>query len=320
MSFLGFDTGPAPRLISAFRDSQGRVSLAFRWPDAVPTPPVTLARYEATLWANEARTVALAGGATQSIGATSASFTGCPAGAAFLLDIVAVGSDGGRSLPLSLIGTSAPDGAAPSLPAGSPAPPVEEDVAGVVFGIRPLYGSIEGVKRWARIVTFGGGKGQVSNLDVLYFLMGASDIIDSHLMGMYYVPLLLYTTPDSPIEKYPPNVSFQCDRLAAALMIQSRKSILTETEATYAGGLERRATEDIMRMATSMSLPGQSLGYGFTPTVYNPNPRQFAMPGDAAGYNYDPATGIPDMRSFRVGELAYGQSGWRHGSGGFWLG
>lgn len=307
----------APRLVSAFRDSQGRVSLAFRWPPAVYTGGVTLGHYEVTLWADEARDTTIPGGATLNVTTPTASFTGIGAGASFLLDVIAVGSDNSRSNPISLIGTSTTDGTAPALPVGSPSPPVESDITGVIFGIRPIYGSLEGAKRWARIVTFGPNAGQVSNLDLMYFLMGASDMIDSYLEGAYYVPLLKYTTPDSPVEKYPPNIAFQCDRLAAALLIQARKAILTEDESSYASSMEAKSIAEIERLSRSMSLPGQSLGYGFTPTVYNSNPRQFAMPGDAAGFDWNPATGIPDMRSWRVSELPYYQTGWRYGGGFF---
>lgn len=318
-SFPTFPVGPAPRLVSAFRDSQGRVSLAFRWPDAVPEAGYTLARYEVLIWANGERTSILPGGTMQSVSAPTASFTGIPSGAAFLFEVVAVGSGGQRSDPLRLVATSAGVGAAPALPANSPSPPVEEDTPATLFGLRATYGNVEGVKRWARIVTFGNAPGQVSNLDILYFLMGASDIIDSYLEGMYYVPLLKYTTGTDAIERYPPNIVFQSERLAAGLLIQSRKSILTENEASYATALENRATRDIERMSTSMSLPGQSMSSGFTPYVYNSNPRQFAMPGDAAGTAWNPATGSPDMRSFRVSQLPYSQTSWRYG-GGFWLG
>ena len=313
--FAAFAYGPAPRLVAAYQDSQGRVTLAFAWPLAIPGNATTTIAYTATLWADAGRSVML--GATQPVvtGTPNASFSGIPAGAAFLLDVVAIGSDGTNSQPLSLIATTNAVGLNPGLPVGNADVPGQDTVGGVTFGERPFYGSVEGVKHWARIVTYGNNRQEVSDLDLLYFLMGASDVIDSHLMGMYYVPLVKYRAPGYDAFRYPPGISFQCDRLAAAMLIQARKSNLTEDVSGYANTLEQGAMAELLRLSASMSLPGQSLGQSFAFDVVNPNPRQFAMPGDAAGWNWSAATGYPDMRSFRQAELPYSRVSWRFGSG-----
>lgn len=306
--------GMPPRLVASYQDSQGRVTLAFAWPLAQPAAPTTQVTYSATLWADAERTTMLGGPSVQTA-TPDASFSGVVPGAAFLLDVFAMGTDGSVSGPLCLMATTNGGGLNPLLPAGNADVPAQETVGAALFGERPYYGSVGGVKRWARIVTYGNARQEVSDLDLLYFLMGASDVIDSHLFGMYQVPLVKYRDPGYGTFRFPPGISFQCDRLAAAMLIQARKSNLTEDVSGYANTLEQGAMTEVVRLAQSMSLPGQSLGASFAFDVSNSNPRQFAMPGDAAGTSWSQATGYADMRSFRQAELPYSRVSWRYGGG-----
>lgn len=306
-----------PVLTASFDDPAGRVNLAFSWPSAVGG---VVAHYEATLWADAARSTPVTGGVTQSFTVPAATFAGVPRGAGYLLDVVAVGSDASRSAPASLLATS-PYAATPAVgvtPAGVTLPdPADDDAPGVLVPPRPFYGSVAGVKRWAGILTYGNQRGQVSDADVLYFLMLASDDADAMLADKYIVPLTKYLD-NSGFYRYPPGIDGAIDRKAAGMLLYSRKAILTEQQSGTANGLMGYSDKLIGQLAAKNYLIGQTMSAGVLPQVYNPAPRNFTMAGDPEGHIWSPGIGYPDVRYLRQHGLPYVAMTWRYGYGGTW--
>jgi hypothetical protein len=306
-----------PTLAGTFADPAGRNVLTFAWAAAVPEAGYTLDHYEATLWADADRTIAATGGATQNVNVTSATFAGVPKGAGLLLTVVAVGSAGQRSAPISLLLTSqfAATPAVGATPSGVTLPdPEDDDIQGLIAPVRPIYGSVAGVKQWARMLTFGNASGQVSDIDILYHLMAASDEADDAFSALYVVPLTKYF--DGQTFRYPPGLASLIERKAAGMLLYARKASLTEQESGTANGLMSYAERKLAVMAQKTSLLGQTCSQGFLPRVYNPAPRNFTLAGDPAGQVYSPGVGYPDVRQLRPHNLPYVTHSWRYGWGG----
>lgn len=308
-------------LVAATEDANSQAVLTFQWPAFLPISGPSLRSYTATLWSDAGRTQTIAGGATQSVTSPSATFGGIPRGVPFLLDVTAIDTSGAAGPTLSLLQTS-PAGYAEGQTAGLTPDVVDyalgeagEDVEGVVAPIRAVYGTVDGVKRWARPLTFGDGKGQVSALDVLYFLMVASDDADGEFAQRYAVPLTKYRDAATGLFRYPPPLPGLIERKAAGLLLYARKAILSEAESGTAVGLMTYADRRITDIAANDYLLGQTLMAGVLPKVYNPVPRQFSMPGDPEGMKFNCVVGSTDTRFTRPHGLAYVGVSWRGGMG-----
>lgn len=307
-------TAQVPQLIAALTDQANRSILTFTWNAAINEGGLTLDHYAAQLWSDADRTSVLPGGAAQNVTAALATFSGVPKGAAYLLDVTAVSTTGQSSAPVSLMMVSpyAPGESVGATPQTADiAYPASEDILGVAMPLRPAYGSYDGVKRWSRVVTFGPGADQVGPLDVQYFLMAASDEIDAMLAGKFTVPLSPVIYP-SGASRYPPPIPMQCERLAAAMLVSSRRSLLTESQSTYASYLEASASDRIQQLADLGYIEGQCMAHGFALQVCNAAPRQFSMRGDPAGHVWNAATGYSDMATFQPHNLPYSMLTWRY--------
>lgn len=311
--FPAFSSGPIPVLVAAIPDQTGKTVLTFTWPAAAPEAGQVCDHYTATLWADAERTTPLC--PPQTAAFPQASFAGIPKGVPFLLDVAVVELGGAVSSPLSLMKVSpfVPGQGIGALPAaGLVAVPDGVTIEGLTMPLRPVYGTVDGVKRWARVVTFGSGDGQVTALDVMYFLMAASDDIDAALAARYAVPLTPVKGEGGAV-RYPPPVPAQCDRLAASMLLASRRAGLSDTASAYADGLETSADAKITALAESGFLVGQSMASGFLPKVFNAAPRQFTLRGDPAGGVLNPVTGYSDLATFQPHALPYAGVTWRYG-------
>ncbi len=305
-------------LVSATEDANKRAVLSFQWAAFAPASGRAPAGYAAALWADDARTATVTGGDRQAVAGTGVTFSGVPRGLPALLDVSAVDDQGASGPTLSLLITS-PSAAPPGLPVpsdgiGAGGGEGEADSEGVMALLRPVYGTADGVKRWARVVSFGDRPGQVSALDVLYFLMVASDDADGEFMARWAVPLTRYRDPATGLFRYPPPLPGLIERKAAGLLLYSRKAALTETESGTATGLMAYADKKIAALAGGLSLPGQTCGRGVLPRVSSPVPRQFSMPGDPAGLAFNPVVGSSDVRFLRPHALSYAGASWRAGA------
>ena len=303
-----------PTLASAFEDGNSSAVLTFAWADFAPTSGLTRTGYKATLYADAARTGVVSGGATQSVSTASATFV-VPRSSPFILDVQAVDTNGTLGPTTSLLAAS-PGGVLPGQPlpasSGDGLSEADDADAGVLAPLRPCYGTVDGVRRWARVVTFGTGKGQVSPVDVLYFLMCASDEADMLFSARYAVPLTRYRDPATGLWRYPPGLGPLIERKAAGLLLYARKAALTESESGTAVGLLTYADRMIGQMASGGYLAGQTMGVGMLPRVSNPVPRQFSMPGDVAGAQFSPTVGSTDVRFLRPHGLPYQGVAWRY--------
>lgn len=322
---------PVPQLVAAYEDANSQAVMSFQWAAFAPASGAALGHYTATLWAGVERTATIAGGMPQNIappvpiGASSAAtFAGVPRGIPFLLDVTAVDAFGAAGPTISLLQVS-PGGILPGQ--AFPGQPLTEaqggpgsgegaggDTDGILAPLRPVYGTVDGVKRWARVISFGDAKGQVSALDVLYFLMVASDDADGEFSQRYAVPLTQYRDPATGLFRYPPPLPGLIERKAAGLLLYARKAALSETESGTAVGLMSYADRRITDIAANDYLIGQTLMGGVLPKVYCPVPRQFSMAGDPAGLDYNPVVGSTDVRFLRPHGLSYASVGWRVGN------
>ena len=309
-----------PQLVAAYEDGNSQAVLSFQWAAFAPTSGSPLGHYTATLWADAARSAPIAGGGAQNVGAAMAvTFGGVPRGLPFLLDVTAVDTLGASGPTISLLQVS-PGGVIPGQPLGAGQVGAGggeggDDTDGILAPLRPVYGTVDGVKRWARVVSFGDGRGQVSALDVLYFLMVASDDADGEFSQRYAVPLTQYRDPATNLFRYPPPLPGLIERKAAGLLLYARKAALTEAESGTAVGLMSYADRRITDIAANDYLIGQTLMAGVLPKVYCPAPRQFSMAGDVAGLDYNPVVGSTDVRFLRPHGLAFVGVGWRIGVG-----